>query len=367
MIPPNQFATHLPAPTQPTIEQELGNLLAELASRRDQQIFMRSQGWDGGGKQTLRMVADQFAITGERVRQICTNIIAAMRRSNHATPIIERALENVAAQVPVRASLMEAWLADSRFTGCGFTLEMLRDIAVALGRRVPFVIERMCSQTLALPLGMGGAAAVILRAARKCVRQLGAAMVSHVAASVQQQVRIAVGNDVTRCVLLASPDVEWLDEESGWFWIRPISRNFLARRILKVLSVVPRISMNDLHAGLVRTPTRGADSPPLHVLGEACRRVSGCRLEGEIVSAEPGLDPKKLLTDVELKLAQVLQENGNLLPSGRFQELCLAKGGSLQSFYAHRKKSVIIRRYPGNLYGLTGWSNVGYAHVVDGS
>ena len=54
-----------------TVEDELERLVAGLTSQRNERMFMRYQGWDGGGQRPLRIVAEEFGITSERVRQVC--------------------------------------------------------------------------------------------------------------------------------------------------------------------------------------------------------------------------------------------------------------------------------------------------------
>jgi hypothetical protein len=299
-------------------------------------------------------VADEFGITAERVRQICNRVTVALRRTKPPAPILERTLAHIAAEVPIQAAAIEARLADAHVTDGNFTLDLLRDAANVLGRRVPFVIEKLRTQILALPVGMGGATRVVLRTAKKCIRLRGAAKVEHVSAAVQQQLGIAVGKEITCHVLEACPLVEWLDEKHSWFWLHPISRNRLARQILKVISIARRISISELNAGLGRTQRFAGLNLPLPILRGVCSRITGCRLEGEVVVAEPALDPGKLLTRVEAKVARVLQEHGPVLPSDRFQELCLDAGVSSKTFYVYRRYSAFIKQNSGGLYELRG-------------
>ena len=58
-------------PVPVALDTELVNLLDEVAEERDRVVVARYLGWDGQGIRTLRLVADDFKVTRERVRQIC--------------------------------------------------------------------------------------------------------------------------------------------------------------------------------------------------------------------------------------------------------------------------------------------------------
>ncbi|HVP13416.1 MAG TPA: hypothetical protein VMV94_19745 [Phycisphaerae bacterium] len=354
MMVSNHLHPPSPHPAGQTLEHELRDLVAGVTSQRNQQVFMRCQGWGGGGRRPLQVAAEEFGVTRERVRQICERTRTILRRRGHLCPILDRTLEYVASRVPMDAKVIEAELIDTHLTNSGFRLEQLEDAAATLGRRVPFVLDRIHGQVLAMPLGTSGVATLVLRAARRCVRRLGAANIEQVAAAVFGQVHIAVGIDLTLQVLRACPTVEWLDKRQGWFWLCPISKNRLARHIQKILSVARRISVSELGLALKRSRRHRGFSQPESVLREVCRRAPGCHLEGDVVVGDPEINQNNLLTGVEEKLVQILQQYGPVLPNHRFRELCVAAGLKPKTFAVYRKYSPVVKEYPGGMCGLRG-------------
>ena len=119
------------------------NLLDEVAEERDRVVVARYLGWDGQGIRTLRLVADDFKVTRERVRQICSRVRNALKALHPYTPTLNSVLNFIEQQMPAPVADIESRLNTSGLTTGAFRLEGIINFAEVLaeGRTLAFKIR----------------------------------------------------------------------------------------------------------------------------------------------------------------------------------------------------------------------------------
>jgi hypothetical protein len=337
-----------------TLEEELAGLLAHERNPRNREVVLKYLGWDGGGTRTLEVVGSEHKLTRERVRQICDRHLEYLKARRAFLPVLDRTLKFIGESLPATVDELEAKLAIAGLAETPFKLEGVQRAAEVLGRTCPFVLEVANQKSYALTQASAGLAANILQVARKSISHWGVTTIEDVTAQVRQTKGASLDVGFAAKVLRTQDDFEWLDEASGWFWLTSVGRNSLLTQIDKVLSVAARIPVSELRVGVSRNHRREGFAPPQRVLLALCRRLPGCRVEENIVVADPPRDWAETLADTERTLAGVLVEHGPVLERQHLEDLCMARGMKRDTFYIHLTYSPLIERFAQGVYGLRG-------------
>src|SRR5207245_2861747 len=155
-----------------TLEAELSDLTRELGDERDREIIVRRLGWDGRRPRTLGTVGQRYAITRERVRQICTRI-EEVQKPQAFLPVLDRVIEITTAAAPAMANELEKELVGRGLTRTAFCLETLLEIAHGFGRKPRFAIETLHGHRVIVPSNRSGLLKQIDDAATTAVRYWG--------------------------------------------------------------------------------------------------------------------------------------------------------------------------------------------------
>lgn len=98
----------LPAAGIEFIEDELSAIVEAAVDPRHRAIFLRRSGWDGGTIHTLEKLGSEpeasgldRVVTRERIRQIEVKAARSITRRSFVTPILDKAIEEVADHAPV--------------------------------------------------------------------------------------------------------------------------------------------------------------------------------------------------------------------------------------------------------------------------
>jgi hypothetical protein len=330
-----------------TLEAELWDVTDKLGDERDRQIIVRRLGWDGRPPRTLESVGERYAITRERVRQICTRV-EEVQKSKPFLPVLDRILEIAGAAAPLPADEFEDELVRRRLTTRTFDTETLLTIAEGFGRAPRFGIETVRGQRVIVPSARKHLLKQIYETVTASIRHWGVANVEDLAAAMN------TASAVVRQFLTFIPALKWLDESSGWFWITDVPRNSLLTPIRKILAVSPAIDVGELRGGVGRPHRRKGFAPPRRVLLEVCRQLPWCRADGNRVTATQPLNPDEVLSDSEKIIFKVLKEHGPVLQRPELENLCLAAGINRHSFWIYLSYCPIITRYAASVYGLRG-------------
>jgi len=207
---------------------------------------------------------------------------------------------------------------------------------------------------MVLPESSQRLSSTVRRVARRSVEQWGATTCFDVAAKVSKMGGEGIEAAIVLDLLMLLADFQWLDEETGWFWLRSVPRNRLLNQVEKIMAVAPRIHVSELRGGLGRHHRLKGFAPPRRVLLELCRHVDGYRTEGDYVVAERPLDWREVLPDNEATMTEVLLAHGPLLGLGDFETYCTEAGMNRSSFSFYLGYSPIIHRYAPRVYGLRG-------------
>jgi hypothetical protein len=338
------------------LEDDLRALLAviERNSARNAEIAAQYLGCDGAGGLTLEQVGRHFGLTRERVRQICKRVGDRLKERRPFVPALDVALELVAKQVPAPAAEIERELKDAGIAGGAFRLEGLRETATILGRECPFVLPHFDGNRLALPPGAGGATQLVAAVARRSTAHWGLTSVADIAARVSELAETNVDEAMVRHIVDIDRTLEWLDRDGGWFWAPAVSRNRLINQIDKVLSVAEQIHVSELRVAVGRHHRMNGFAPPRRVLLELCRHLPRYRVVGDTITADPPLDWRELLADVERTLTAVLKEEGPIMGKGQLERRCLELGVNRSTFWAYLDYSPVVARFSRGVYGIPG-------------
>jgi Bacterial RNA polymerase, alpha chain C terminal domain len=344
-----------------SLEEELYHLAARAAnvgrsSPKDRNVVLalRHFGLDGACGATLAELGMTHNLTRERIRQICKRIEEGMKSWAGALPFLERALTTVKELLPSSADLVEAKLQDLGVTQVSFRLEALATTARLLGRKAPFALETIGGKRIAVQLGRGKEMRRTLILARRAIAHYGAATTSEVAAMVQERTSQPTTTEFIAGIMQHLAEFEWLDKESGWFWIRSTRKNRIASRIRKILAVADKIHVSELRSGIARHNRMNGYAPPRRVLLELCRRLQYCMVEGDYVRAEPKMDWRQVLRRTECTMVQVLMEHGPVMQRAKFEEICVGRGMKKSTFYVYLDYSPVIERFARGVFGLRG-------------
>ena len=337
-----------------TLEEEFAGLFAHERNPRNRALVLKYLGWDGRGTRTLEVVGSEYKLTRERVRQICDGQLEYLKARKAFLPVLDRTLKFIGESLPATVDELEAKLVIAGLAEIPFQLEGIQRAAEVLGRTCPFVLEVAHQKAYALTHAYAGLPAKILQIARKSISHWGVTTIEDVTAQVRQTKAASLDVGFAVKVLKTQDDFEWLDEASGWFWLTSLGRNSLLTQIDKVLSVAPRIPVSELRVGVSRHHRREGFAPPKRVLLALCERLPGCRVEENIVVADPPRDWAETLADTERTLAGILKEHGPVLERQRLEDLCTAGGLKRDSFYIHLTYSPVIERFAQGVYGLRG-------------
>jgi len=353
-----QLRTQIKTLSGMKLEDELMSLITGARNDRNKEIVAKRFGLDGGGGCTLQEVGEAYAMTRERIRQICKRVERVWSGKQPFAPTLDRAITFVAEQLPESASEIESRLASRGLARTAFRLEGLDNAAKLLGREAAFSLTEVKAGRIIVAPDAEHLATAIISTARRSITHWGVATIEDVAA--QAAKKSSFPAEVVARLLIEQEDFRWLDQATGWFWLRSVPRNRLLNQIEKMLSVTDRIDVAELRRGIGRHHRMKGFAPPQRVLLELCRQTSWCQVTDRMVSACPPIDPKESVSETEFIMFEIMKECGLVLQRERFEEQCLARGMNRTTFYAYLNYSPILTKYARGVYGLCG------AHVPIG-
>ena len=337
-----------------TLEEELVEIFCPATRGRDREIVTLYFGWDGSGGRTLEELGQRYGLSRERIRQVCVRAVKRNRGAKVFAPVLDRSLAFLSQRLPREVEALEAEFDAAGFSGCGLPLETIREAAEFLSRDPKFALVAVGRRRLAVCPDSVPIPRAIVQAARRAVLSYGATTISEVAAEVSRQFSGGVDQALVEETLQTLDDFEWLQRELGWCQLEVFTQYGLPKMIEKILSVTERIEVSKLRSAIARYRRTGRKVPPAKVLLEFCRRMSGVRVEGSTIIADPPRDWQEVLAGVEAGMVRVLKEHGSVMERGSFEEHCIAEGMNRFSFNAIIMCSPVITQYGRSVYGLLG-------------
>lgn len=335
-----------------TLEEELTEIFAPVASGRDREIVASYYGWDGGGGHTLEELGKQYGLSRERIRQVCVRSIKRIRGTTVFAPVLDRTLAFIAERLPQGADELKRACDAAGFSACGLALETVREAAELLSRDPRFDLVAVGRRQLAVKPEWVSLPRTIIQVARRAVLSYGATTIGEVAADVFPQSAGRVEHALVEETLQALEDFEWLYRKRGWFQLEALPQYGLPKMIEKILSVTQQIEASKLRTAIARYRRTGRNVPPGRVLLEFCRRMPGVEVEGSTIRSNPPRDWREVLAGVEAGMVRVLKKHGPVMERGAFEEQCIRDGMNRFSFNAIIMSSPVIAQMGRSVYGL---------------
>jgi hypothetical protein len=154
----------------------------------------------------------------------------------------------------------------------------------------------------------------------------------------------------------ADPDLAWLDENDGWLWYYSgsDSGNVILTLARKTLSVAVELDLTRLRSAVRRHYRTGGTLPPPDVMLAMFDQANGLLINGFVVSAEPPLDWREVLSQEEAALAQIFVDEGPLVEYDVLKEEWAARGGNPNTLVQYLQMAPFVERLQRELYGLIG-------------
>ncbi|SQD92158.1 conserved protein of unknown function [Candidatus Bipolaricaulis anaerobius] len=345
-----ELASRLESAQASCLEQELSEIATAVSGRRSGRITTRRLGWDGRGGTTLQNLADENGVTRERIRQIVASSCERLAGVRVYAPVLDKALSLVRETIPSPAKAVQETLLKRGITRCAFDLRGLVSAAEVLR---PTVSILLCGRLITSSVDRGDIAA-IARGARQAASRRGMATVKTVQEGVRVTTQRLVSPSLVQHILQGERDLRWLDTEHQWFCFRRSSRNAAATHIKRILSLVPRIHLEELREGVCRPHRMRGMWPPVDVLKEFCVGLPFCTVDGDFVARTVPLDWRQELSGRVTTIVHILFENGMVMRVDDLEDECLKRGMPRSTFWSYISYSPVLQKYADSVYGIRG-------------
>ena len=344
------------------LEEELIHFVEMFSKEKNIPIITSFLGFDGKGKKTLESTGEEFDITRERVRQITKKFLKNINQSgivkNTYLPICKNIEKYLVNRLPAETDVIEMELVEKGFTKTNFKLDGILEAVNLFCGKPPFDIVKIGRKRLAIISKelkiTKKSIKLIFHLSKKLISSYGITNVAEIIGQVFQETGQTLTDKYVISILSVYKDFSWLDESKGWFWIKSTRRNRILNIIKKILSVCESINIHELRAGIGKSYRMGCFIPTTSVLLELCKQIPWCRVEGNMITANPPIKVENALGNNELTMYQILKERGPLMATGDFETACLDFGLPRSSFYQYLSYEPILNRYTSGVYGLRG-------------
>ena len=221
--------------------------------KREAGIFCMRYGVYGEDKARFESISDNYQVSGTRIRQIVSKLGRRARRMQIGTPIIDRIVAMITPMLP--ADIADLETIARPLLGNALTLTSLERFTREILWRAPFVITNGYAVNSVTPIKAAidpndhedELGLALRNFARRMIGTSGAAQTVFIAGAAAAELERSVSpSDVARwCKLVAGFD--WIDEEDGWFWFGPHTKNRVLWCAHKVLSAAQEpVSTDDI-------------------------------------------------------------------------------------------------------------------------
>ncbi|MCL4368851.1 MAG: hypothetical protein M1337_06765 [Actinobacteria bacterium] len=338
-----------------TLEEELLDVIPTRGvSERNRMILYLRLGWDGAGPRTLQTVANEFGLTREAVRKICSQLLRQIGQKQPFTPTLNRALTLLSKSLPSTTSGIEDSLQKDGYTRGRFTVGSLVSAAQILGWEAAVAVEAVNGQSYALRAGQADTLGLITTTAKEAVTHWGMANVGDLAAKVAAKTGVALDTHFVVQVLGSLDDLRWLDAVGGWFWLPSVRHNRLLTQVRKMMAVAHQLEVGDLRRGIARHHRMIGFAPPSDVLLELCRQQPLYTVQGNVVIADESLRWQDVLGPAERLMVEVLLQAGGVMGVDEFEDRCRTLGVKESTFFTYLDYSPLLTKHARRTFGLRG-------------
>ncbi len=339
------------------LQTEILDILSARTTKRNRDILVFRFGLNCDPAKTLEDVGKEFGMTRERVRQICSAAVTRVGPTPPFAPTLDKALRLASDRLPALVDDVEQQISTSILAEGEIALDDLASIAEILGRTVPWKVFEFSGLRLASGHDITNELQSLARACLRTVTKYGLSTIADLQAAATT-VKGTTSEVLVRIIGMRQ-DFRWLDDSKIWFtfattWSNPRRPGTLIGVIRKVLAVAPRLHISELRRSLARHRRLSGFAPPRAVLLEICRQLPFCRVDEELVSAEPPLEVADLLSDIERAMVTIMRQHGPLMRWGDFRRICLESGIGAITFGIYCTNSSLFLRYSGAIYGVVG-------------
>ena len=338
------------------LERELEEITRGFVSGRNVNLLVCFYGWSGDGQKTLQAVGDRFGMSRERVRQIARKLTRKITSPYPYAPTLKRIAISVGKLLPATADDVETEMQRNGSTESCFRLDGVASAAGLLGVPLPFNIEHHKGIRMVVRQADAGLAKSIIQTSKKVASHAGLGKITDICDLVQEETGSQVPGSLVRNVLKSISSVRWLDEQSEWFFVDNVPRNHLLTLVNKVLSIAPRIHVNEMRAAISGDRRGMGFAPPKAVVLEFCRIAGKCEIDGDNIVATQAPLLTHVLSKSEQLAYKILTQNGPLLHRHDFEQKCVDAGMNLNTFLNYVGSLPILARYGPGVYGLRGAS-----------
>jgi hypothetical protein len=334
------------------LEDELARIAAALESGRNLGLLKKLWGWNGSDPRTLDSVAQEPKprLTRERVRQIEARALRKLEKFKFDTPYLRAAISFLRKESPSIASLLKSGMQEEGISRGQFSVASIKLAAEMFDLKWPLADLSFGGERLLVSQDDEPRFVKIMQIIRRRTSELGCMNILSLAAELQ--IEEAKSDIICRVVDLLT-DVQWLDDEKNWLYLRSAARNRLFNLCSKVLGVCPEIRIAELRRAVARS-RRLAMAPPQKILGAFVQDIGLARMDGATVHANPSMVTVPDPDSIEGKMLRVLEEFGPILDGEEFAEKCVAGGINATSFYLYRLLSPIVAALGNGIYCKVG-------------
>lgn len=340
------------------LEQELGQIFDRLAvgNAGGLEALRLRLGLTGTPPVSLAAAGDAVGLTRERVRQIESRFIQAVRKVQPPTPVLDEALRLVEEILPATDQEVERALIESDLTKEGFSFRSLVSAARVFGKPTVFYREPEKKEVASRP-SPELPQRFVFSQARGLTLRWGASTFEVLLAELAKAWTGDLDPALVHRHLAAMPSFEWLDDEQEWFWVKNAPpRNRLLDQIEKIVAVAGPIDVGELRAGLGRHPRTEGFRPPREVLARLCVQSDRYRREGDRILQAGGHHSWSFILgpSLERRIVTALFEHGPAMRSEDIERAVTSKWGVSAAFESLLRTSPVLARYAPGVYGLRG-------------
>jgi transcriptional regulator with XRE-family HTH domain len=290
-------------------------------------------------------IAKRFGISVQIIKSVEMDMAQELQRTRPATPALDQLVEKSRRHLPMSAKAFDGKF--RRLLGAALSIsDLARACRSMLGRAI-FETKIIDGVEFVLSPGDGEK---VMQSLRKIVvamvRATGGAHLACVCGALMRAVGRPVDLDETRrrCQLLEG--FSWLDERTGWFWLRLESEppTSVRQTLLKVLAIAPgAVALRDLMGAIskLRTHYRESELPPngvgngfvampVEVLATLVARFPEVQevQAGSLFRLRTPIQPEDVLNPSELRAYRIVALHGGVIAAATIGDELAAEGGT---------------------------------------
>jgi hypothetical protein len=183
------------------------------------------------------------------------------------------------------------------------------------------------------------------------VFSMGAARIRDIVEDLAGPARRGPSLQIVTRVIQSQPGFRPLDRSAEWFTFVGLAE--AGHRIRRILSVCPRLSMQELLAALRRDRKRTRKFPPADVLSAFCREALGCQVAGDEIVVGKKIGNARLSRG-EAVLVDMFRHHGPICRVDELKAFAAEAGVKWSIVLSLLARSSLVAHHDVGIYGLVG-------------